>query len=117
MLEGGGGGEKRRGGPRQRQHSGGRFIIMIMALVTGLLAAAGLLCLLPASLPAWQGRRGTRKGQRETRHYFFPSTALLPLHHTWRHAAHYVGSLHARSGRPWRCTNWVHNYVLQQPPR
>ena len=87
---------------------------MIMALVTGLLAAAGLLCLLPASLPAWQGRRGLER-ERETRHYFFPSTALLPLHHTWRHAAHDVGSL-PRSG-PWRCTNWVHNYVLQQPPR
>ena len=34
---------------------GGRFIIMIMALVTGLLAAAGLLCLLPACLAREEG--------------------------------------------------------------
>ena len=76
--------EGRRGEEEGRGGSiaeGGRFIIMIMALVTGLLAAAGLLCLLPPCLPGKGGRGLEGKGERD-------KALFLPFHRSFATASH-----------------------------
>ena len=88
---------------------------MIMALVTGLLAAAGLLCLLPACLPGKGGRGLEGKGERD-------KALFLSFHRSFATASHVAPrcplcGLALCYGGPWRCTNWVHNYVLQRRPR
>ena len=66
-----------------------------------------------ACLPGKGGRGLEGKGERD-------KALFLPFHRSFATASHVAPrrplcGLARSSGSPWRCTNWVHNYVLQQP--